>query len=1502
MTITGTATDAGGGMVGGVEVSTDGGATWRPADGTTSWTYTWTAAGSGTVTIKSRAFDDSGNIETPGAGVSMTVTASRTCPCTIWASTAVPPAPVDSGDPASVELGMQFRTDVAGYISGVRFYKASLNTGTHTGSLWTSTGVLLGSVTFSGETASGWQQATFTNAIAVTANTTYVVSYHAPNGHYTGTDAFFAAAVDNAPLHALRDGADGANGVYAYGTSTAFPSSTYNSENYWVDVVFTTSRPVDTTPPTVTTVSPTANATAVPVSSGVNATFSEVMDAASITTSTFVLRSGATTVPATVTSAGGTATLTPNAPLAGGATFTATVQGGSLGVKDAAGNPLSSDVSWSFTTTAPPACPCSLWTLTTTPGPNSSDAGAVELGMKFQADTDGFITGLRFYKYAQNTGTHTGSLWSTAGTLLGTLTFTGESASGWQEAAFASPIAVTAATTYVASYHTNSGFYAASSNGFTAGVDRAPLHALSDAAGGGNGVYRYGAASAFPNQTYQGSNYWVDVTFATSRPVDTTPPTVTAVNPSANATGVPVSSGVSATFSEVMDAASITSSTFVLRSGATTVPATVTSAGGTATLSPNAPLAGGATFTATVQGGNLGVKDAAGNPLASDVSWSFTTTVPPACPCSLWTLTTTPGPNSSDAGAVELGMKFQTDTDGFITGLRFYKYAQNTGTHTGSLWSAAGTLLGTLTFTGESASGWQAATFASPIAVAAATTYIASYHTNTGFYAASSNGFTVGVDKAPLHALSSAAAGGSGVYRYGASSAFPTETYQATNYWVDVIYGYTTVPDRTPPAIASTNPAPGGAGVPIGRTVQASFSEAMDPATVSSATVVLQRGSTLMPAAVSYSSGVASLTPSAPLANATTYSALIKGGPSGVKDRAGNELPADYAWTFTTAPAPVAPTAGAGGPILIVTSAGNPFTAYYAEILRSEGLNEFSVVEQSAVTDSLLADFDVIILGEQSLTTAQVSMLTSWVAAGGNLIAMRPDKKLSTLLGLSDGGGVLSNGYLAIDSSKAPGAGLVAETIQYHGTADRYVPVEASVVATLYSDAAHASPYPAVTLKPASGPSGSAAAFTYDLARSIVYTRQGNPGWSAQERDGFDPVRSDDLFFGGKAGDIQPDWVDLSKVAIPQADEQQRLLANLIGLVNQVRRPLPRLWYLPRGLKAAVVMTGDDHGNNGTAGRFDIYNSNSTAGCQVDNWECIRATSYIFTNTPISASDVATYVSQGFEVGAHLWMSGLTQGGDTPSSPCNNFTAASIAADYPKQLSLFASLFPAASPVRTNRTHCIVWSDFSTQASVAQANGIRLDTNYYYWPSSWVGDRPGVFTGSGLPMRLAQANGTMIDVYQAATQMTDESGQSYPKHVNTLLDNALGANGYYGAFVANMHTDTAVHAESAAIVASAKARGVPVVSAGQMLTWIDGRNSTAFGPITWANNVLNFNVVPGTGSNGLQVMIPVAAGALRLSAVTLDGQVIIPTVQTIKGVEYAFVTARVGLYAATYQP
>lgn len=157
---------------------------------------------------------------------------------TIWPSDAVPTT-VDAGSDGAQELGVKFRSDLNGYITGIRFYKAAANTGTHVANLWTSTGMLLATATFTNETQSGWQEVAFAKPVPITANTVYVASYFCPAGHQSVDRNYFESkGMDSAPLHALASGVSGANGVYAYGSSSVFPNSSYLNTNYWVDVVF----------------------------------------------------------------------------------------------------------------------------------------------------------------------------------------------------------------------------------------------------------------------------------------------------------------------------------------------------------------------------------------------------------------------------------------------------------------------------------------------------------------------------------------------------------------------------------------------------------------------------------------------------------------------------------------------------------------------------------------------------------------------------------------------------------------------------------------------------------------------------------------------------------------------------------------------------------------------------------------------------------------------------------------------------------------------------------------------------------------------------------------------------------------------------------------------------------------------------------------------------------------------------------------------------------------
>ena len=668
-------------------------------------------------------------------------------------------------------MGVKFTASVAGYVSGIRFYKGAANTGTHTGSLWSSNGTLLARATFTGESASGWQQVNFATPVAVTPGSTYIASYHAPNGHYALNLNYFTSAHSNGPLQALAN-SQSSNGVYRYSATPGFPDQTWQASNYWVDLAFTTNAPPDTTPPTITDVTPAAATTGVPTSTTVTATFNEALDPTTITNTTFQLRDGTgALVAATVTwdTLTRRATLTPNAALANNTTYTATAK---TGITDPAGNHLANDYTWSFTTSGQ-ASDFSLWPGTTQPAlAASGDSSAVELGVKFTASVAGYVSGIRFYKGATNTGTHTGSLWSSNGTLLARATFTGESASGWQQVNFATPVAVTPGSTYIASYHAPNGHYALNLNYFTSAHSNGPLQALANSQSS-NGVYRYSATPGFPDQTWQASNYWVDLAFTTNAPPDTTPPTITDVTPAAATTGVPTSTTVTATFNEALDPTTITNTTFQLRDGTgALVAATVTwdTLTRRATLTPNAALANNTTYTATAN--PTGITDPAGNHLANDYTWSFTTKT---CPCTMFSTDTSPAILSGPGASVELGVKFQSDVPGTIAGVRFYQGPELASQPVVSLWTVGGSLLGRAVAAESAGPGWRTALFASPVTIASNTVYVASYFSPQGSYAVDLSFFALPFSNAPLRSAD-ASAGGNGIYRYAATPTFPTET------------------------------------------------------------------------------------------------------------------------------------------------------------------------------------------------------------------------------------------------------------------------------------------------------------------------------------------------------------------------------------------------------------------------------------------------------------------------------------------------------------------------------------------------------------------------------------------------------------------------------------------------------------------------------------------------------------------------------------------------------
>lgn len=836
VTVTGTATDLGG-RVAGVEVSTDDGETWHAAEGTTSWSYSFIQKGSGPTPVRVRAADDSANL-----GAAATRSFDVSCPCSVFGQT-VPRRPA-TNDTGGVELGLRFTPTVDGFVDGIRFYKGSGNGGTHVGSLWSPSGERLAQVTFSNETSTGWQTATFSAPVAVNSGQTYTASYSAPSGRYAADQqAFAATGVDAGVLRVA--GGYGTTPAGVYGDVGTLPTRSWERTNYYVDVVFTTSA---TAAVRVGAQSPAPDAVAVPVTTTVSARYSRPVVESSarivVKDSTGATVAGTTGYDAATR----VVTFTPAQPLAAFVVHTVTVSG-----TDTDGNTVAAGGTWTFRTakpTNPPGvCPCSLFDEGTLPTVlEDPDTVPVTLGTRFTSDDAGLVTGVRFYKSPGNTGTHTATLWDAAGAQLATGTFTGETANGWQEMKFSSPVQIARNTEYTVSYRTEVGRYSATPNAFlNADLSRPPLRVTSQA-----GAYTYG--TGFPDRSGP-TNYLVDVIFER-------PPAAIAIASQRPAPGaVDVSRGTKVT----VDFTTPLSAGWSLgvRNGRVAVAGTAAldAEGTRLTWTPAATLPAGARLTVDLKG----VVGTNGATLANQ-SWNFTTRV--AEDTQTQTLFTDEVPQTTaagDAAAVELGTAFTPARDGTVTAIRFYKGAGNGGTHTGSVWSEDGQRLATVTFSGETATGWQTAELPQPLAVTEGTTYVVSYFAPQGRYAVTPSFFAQPLTRGDL----TAPATNNGRYVYGGG--FPTFSYFASNYFVDVVFARNapalTVSERTPEAGAT------GAELTVKPSLR--LSEPLVPGWG----MTLRAGSTPV-------AGTASLTddkrtvrfaPSAPLAPDTEYTVSVTG-------------------------------------------------------------------------------------------------------------------------------------------------------------------------------------------------------------------------------------------------------------------------------------------------------------------------------------------------------------------------------------------------------------------------------------------------------------------------------------------------------------------------------------------------------------------------------------------------------------------------------------------------
>lgn len=615
---------------------------------------------------------------------------------------------------------------------------------------------------------------------------------------------------------------------------------------------------------------------------------------------------------------------------------------------------------------------------------------------------------------------------------------------------------------------------------------------------------------------------------------------------------------------------------------------------------------------------------------------------------------------------------------------------------------------------------------------------------------------------------------------------------------------------------------------------------------------------------------------------------------------------------------PASPTVASPILLLINDGADNPFGPYLAEILRTEGLNGFQVGYLSTLDSAPLDWFDLVILAEGPLNTSQADRLESFVKKGGRLMAMRPDSQLASRFGVESVPGSTAEGYLQVDVSHPIGQGIVTETLQFHGVANHYRSDSGQVVAWLASDAKTRIDFPAVSLR-RSG-QGQFALWAFDLSRSIAYTRQGNPAWANQARDSGDGIRPNDMFKG---------WVDLDRLPIPQADEQQRLLTNLITALGQDRRPQPRLWYFPGEAQRMFIVTSDCHTNPAPAiedvlTRVERRNGHGSIYYAPPRYEgvgmrAVRNARFWASQQPLigepltkrfkgaTPSDVANWRARGHEFALHPY---VEEGLQKAWTDCwQEFTGLG---------------FDPVPP--TVRTHRIQWTGWAETARIQAAYGMRLNLDYYHWGPMF--QKPngewahGHFTGSGLPTKFVDEHGRILNIFQQLTQMADDhllnlfwggvekiSAEAALDISRTLLTST--STDPYSAIAANFHVDPFFYGQQSAVEAGrwldgtldyAVEHDIPIWSAVEWLQFVEARHDAVISDVAWYPETrrLVFNLASSpAGTAQLAVMVPLQHSEAKLDRLNVDGTSRTYGERVVGAVRYAWTAIEAGAHQIT---
>ncbi|MFA6979594.1 MAG: Ig-like domain-containing protein [Ignavibacteriaceae bacterium] len=641
------------------------------------------------------------------------------------------------------------------------------------------------------------------------------------------------------------------------------------------------------TTPTVSSTNPANNAAVVPFNQKITATFSEVMDSATITTATFTLMQGSSFVSGTVSYVGTTATFAPTSYLTPNTLYIGTI---TTMAKSIAGSPMASNYVWSFTT--------GLTAAIVPPTVSSTDplnaASGIPINQKIAAT----------FSVAMDASTITTSTYTL---LQGTTPVPGFVSYSGITAIFAPTSNLTPNTAYSVTITTNAKDLA------------------------GNALV---------------SNYvW---SFTTGAGVVITPPIINSTDPVNNETGVALNQKIAATFSKTMDATTITAATFTLKQGSTPVPGFVSYSGTTAIVAPTSNLTPNTVYTVTI---TTGTKDLAGNALANNYVWTFTTgaaavvtppTVSSTDPANAETgvtfnqKVTATFSKSMDASTITTatftlmqGVTFVSGTVVYVGTTATYSPSSNLApntTYTATITTEAKDLTGNALVANYV---WNFTTGAAVVVTPPIVSFTdpANLAIGVALNQKVAATFSKTMDASTINSATFTLMQGttsvSGFVSYSgkttifapANNLLPNTLYTATittgskdlagialvnNYVWTFTTGAAIV--VTPPTVNSTDPVDLATAVALNQKVAATFSKTMDASTITTATFTLKQGTTSVSGFVSYTGTTATFAPASNLSASTLYTATIT---TGSKDLSGNALAANYVWTFTTGAAVV---------------------------------------------------------------------------------------------------------------------------------------------------------------------------------------------------------------------------------------------------------------------------------------------------------------------------------------------------------------------------------------------------------------------------------------------------------------------------------------------------------------------------------------------------------------------------------------------------------------------